>query len=122
VKFFVLLLCLVGLAPVFGQQQTREADFDIRFEPSAVLQTGVEIPFKITVKNTLHQPVHGAAVTLQIETSAHEHTKVFRATETDTGTYVAKPLFPVSGQWNVYVEVRRDDEMSARTIEFNVPK
>jgi len=111
----------MGLAPVFGQQ-LREANFDIRFEPTAVLQTGIEIPFKITVKDSLHQPVHGATVTLQIETSAHEHTKVYRATETDTGTYIAKPVFAVAGQWNVYVEVHREDAMSARAIEFSVAK
>jgi hypothetical protein len=47
---------------------------------------------------------------------------VFRATETDTGTYIAKPVFPVAGQWNVYVEVHREDAMSARAIEFSVAK
>lgn len=103
-------------------QELRNANFDIRFEPTAILQAGTEIRFDITVKDAAHHLVHGARVSLQIETPEHEQTKVFRATELQTGIYMAKPIFPVKGQWNVYVEVHRDDEMSARTIEYYVSK
>jgi nitrogen fixation protein FixH len=114
-------LGVLGLVGASGQE-LRNANFDIRFEPTAILQTGTEIRFDITVKDGDHHPVHGAQVTLQIETPEHEHTKVFRATELQTGVYMAKPLFPVKGQWDVYVEVHREDEVSARTIEYYVPK
>ncbi len=120
-KFLGGFFCLLGLLAA-SAQQLREANFDIRFEPTATLQSGTEIRFDITVQDSLHKPVHGAQVTLQIETTEHEHTKVFRATEIQTGTYMAKPLFPVAGRWNVDVEVHRDDEMTGRTIEYYVPK
>ena len=38
------------------------------------------------------------------------------------GIYLAKPIFPLAGEWNVYVEAHRANEMSARTIQFNVPE
>ncbi len=114
----LFLLALAGMAG----PQLRNANFDIFFEPTAVLQSGTEIRFDITVKDALHNPVHGAQVTLQVETPEHEHTKVYRATEMQPGLYMAKPVFPEKGRWEVYVEARRDDEMSARTTEYYVPK
>lgn len=128
VKVLALVLCGLTLAGMStGQQQQqqaplREGNFDIRFEPTAILQTGTEIRFDIRVKDSDHNPVHGAQVTLQIETPEHQNTKVYRATEMQTGVYMAKPLFPSAGRWNVYVEVRRDDAISARTIEYYVGK
>lgn len=100
----------------------REANFNIRFEPTAILQSNTEIRFDITINDAEHKPVHGAQVTLQIETPDHRDTKVFRAPEMQTGVYMAKPIFPAAGRWNVYVEARRDGEMSARTIEYYVNK
>ena len=116
VKFAALFLCAVGLLTA----QERDGNFDIRFEPTAKLQTGVRIPFQITVRDPLHKPLTDAKVTLQVETAEHAHTKIYPAPGTDPGTYIAKPEFPVGGQWNIYVEVRRDGEMSARTIQFDV--
>jgi len=100
--------------------QEREGNFDIRFEPTAKLQTGVQVPFRIAVKNDLGNPVVGAKVTLQIETSEHTRAQTFPAPGTDRGVYIAKPTFPAEGEWNVYVEVRLDNRMSARTIQFSV--
>lgn len=118
-------LCVVAffgvVAAAFGQQ-LRDANFEIYFEPTAILQTGTEIPFQITVKDALHKPVHGARVTLQVETPEHQNTKVYKAAEIQAGTYIAKPLFPVKGRWNVYVEAYRDDQMTARTIEYYIEK
>lgn len=111
----------MGLISASGQE-LRNGNFDIRVEPTAILQAGTEIRFDITVKDADRRPVHGARVTLQIETPEHEQTKVFRATELETGVYMAKPIFPVKGRWNVYVEVHREDAISARTIEYYVPK
>ncbi len=117
-KFAAVLLCAVGVLLA----QEREGNFDIRFEPTATLQTGTRIPFQITVRDALHKPLTGAKVTLQVETAEHAHTKIYPAPATDAGTYVAKPEFPVEGQWSIYVEVHRDGAMSARTIEFDVSR
>jgi hypothetical protein len=114
----VLLLVNAGL--VLAQQH--EGNFIIRFEPKAVLQTQAVIPFEIDVKDDLHNPLIQAKVTLQIETPEHTEVKVFDAPAVSPGVYVAKPVFPDSGQWNVYVEVRRGDAVSARTIQYYVPE
>ena len=115
---FALLLCAAGVS----HAQIREGDFTIRFEPKAVLQTNAPIPFEITVKDDLGKPLIQAKVTLQIEMAGHVHTKVYPAPAVSQGVYVAKPVFPEAGEWDVYVEVRRNNQMSARTIQFNVPE
>lgn len=111
------ILCATGL--LLGQQ--RDGNFTIRLEPRAVLQAGVEIPFAIHVVDDLHKPLINATTTLQIETPQHTRVKVYKATETESGVYLAKPVFPVAGHWSVYVEIHRADEMSARTIDYDVP-
>lgn len=115
----VLLILTAGL--IVAQQQ-HEGNFIIRFEPKAVLQTQAVIPFEIDVKDDLHNPLIQAKVTLQIETPEHTDVKVFDAPAVGPGVYIAKPVFPEAGQWNVYVEVRRGDAISARTIQFYVPE
>jgi hypothetical protein len=115
---FALLLCAAGVC----QAQVREGYFEIRFEPKAVLQTNAPIPFEITVKDDLGKPLIQAKVTLEIQMEGHVHTKVYQAPSTGPGVYVAKPVFPEAGEWQVYVEVRRNNQMSARTIQFNVPE
>jgi hypothetical protein len=47
--------------------------------------------------------------------------KVFKAVQVQPGVYVAKPTFPEAGRWSVYVEVRRDNAMAARTIDYLIP-
>jgi len=101
--------------------QERPANFTIRFGPDADLQTNAQVPFAIHVTDDLGKPVENAKVTLQIETPQHERVEVFKAPMTDRGVYVAKPVFPSAGAWSVYVEVRRDGALSARTIDFTVP-
>jgi hypothetical protein len=114
-----LLLLLVLAFALFGQ---REGNFGIRVEPRVVLQTGVDIPFDITVNDSLRKPVADAKVTLQISSADSRNVKVFRATSTAAGQYIAKPVFPSPGEWTVYVEVRRNDQVSSRTTQFNVPE
>lgn len=97
-------------------------NWDVYFEPTAKLQTEAEIPFQITVHDVLHKPVVEAKVTLQIETLDHQKAQVFKAPAIDQGVYMAKPIFPSAGQWNVLVEVHRDYRESAKTAEYNVPK
>lgn len=115
----VLLFLAAGL--VVAQQQ-HEGNFIIRFEPKAVLQTQAAIPFEINVNDDLHKPLIQAKVTLQIETAEHTDVKAFNAPAVSPGVYVAKPVFPDAGQWNVYVEVKRGDAISARTIQYYVPE
>ena len=122
-KVLLCLLGLLGLVAVYGQEQgLRNGNFDIYFEPTAFLQSGTEIPFRISVNDALHKPVVDARVTLQIEMPGHLDTKVYKATMVENGIYIAKPFFPVKGRWNVYVEVHRGDAMTARTIEYYVQK
>lgn len=118
-KIAVILFFAFGL--LFAQQAPeREANFDIRFEPTAKLQTGVQVPFQIRVNDALHKPVVDAKVTLQIEMMDGTHVQVFPASAINPGVYIAKPIFPLSGEWSVYVEAHRNNAMSARTIQFSV--
>lgn len=117
VKTLVAIFCAIGL--MLGQQ--RDGNFTIRLEPRAVLQAGAEIPVAIQVTDDLRRPLINATATLQIETAQHTRLKVYKATQTDSGVYVAKPVFPAPGRWSVYVEIHRGGEMSARTIDYDVP-
>ncbi len=118
-KIVAILLCTFSF--LFAQQTPeREGNFNIRFEPTAKLQTGVQVPFQITVTDALHKPLIQAKVTLQIEMTDGTRVQVFPAPAINPGVYVAKPVFPISGEWNVYVEVHRNNAMTARTIEFSV--
>jgi len=118
VKSFALLLCALGLLSAVE----REGNFDIRFEPTAKLQTGVQVPFEIHITDALHKPLPDAKVTLQIEMPDHTHIRVFPAPAAAAGVYLAKPVFSLAGEWDIYVEAHRNNEMSARTIQFNVPE
>lgn len=100
----------------------QEGNFIIRFEPKAILQTETPIPFEITVKDDLRKPLTQAKVTLQIETTDHHQLKVFPAPAVSPGVYVAKPVFPETGEWIIYVEVHRNNQMTARTLNFTVSK
>jgi nitrogen fixation protein FixH len=104
------------------QGEEHQGNFTIRFEPKAVLQTNAPIPFEIHVFDDLHKPLSEAKVTLQIETAEHANVQVFNAPSVAAGVYLAKPTFSQSGQWDVYVEVHRGNEMSARTIQYYVPE
>ncbi len=118
VKTLALLFCLSGL--VFAQE--RPANLDIRFEPTAELQTGVRIPFQIVAVDDRHKPFVDATVTLQIETADHKQVQIFKAPAVALGTYVAKPEFSTPGAWNVIVTLKRGNLVGGRTIQYNVPR
>jgi hypothetical protein len=118
VKVFALLL--LAVAVLFPDD--REGNFNIRFEPTAVLQTGVPVPFEIHVTDSLRKPVQQAQVVLWIETSEHTQAKKFPAPAVEPGLYLAKPVFPETGAWSVRAEVRLGDRVSSRDLEFSVPK
>lgn len=119
---FAVLLALLGIPQGGWPQELQTADWDIYFEPTAKLQTGAPIPFQITVNDSLHKPLVDAKVTLQIETPDRQKVEVFKAPAIDKGVYIAKPVFPSPGQWDVLVDVRRDNRENARTIQYNVPR
>ena len=115
-KFAACLL--LAAAPLLLAQ--REGNFTIRFEPKAILQTGVQVPFEISVTDSRRNPVAQAEVKLYIETADGRERKAFVAPAITSGVYLAKPIFPESGNWKVDVEVRRNDRFSMRSLEFNV--
>ncbi|MFL6450261.1 MAG: FixH family protein [Bryobacteraceae bacterium] len=116
-KIFAFVSLALGLA--FAQN--RDDTFNIRFEPTAILQTGAPIPFRITVDDDRHKPIRGAKVTLEITTKEPLDTKIVKATETDPGTYIAKPVFEHAGEWNVYVEAMHDRGKTTRTKQVLIP-
>lgn len=98
----------------------RDGNFNIRFEPMAILQARAPVPFHIQVEDARHKPVNDAKVILQIETADHKHVEKFKAVLLGEGVYSSKPIFADAGEWLVLVEVHREDEVSARTITFEV--
>ncbi|MBV8552728.1 MAG: hypothetical protein JOY54_15630 [Acidobacteriaceae bacterium] len=118
VKIVALLLCTAAL--LFPAE--RDGNFIIRFEPTAVLQTNAPIPFQINVTSDLRKPLLLAKVTLHIEMAGHKYAKAYTAPSVGPSVYVAKPVFPVPGDWDVQVEVRQNDQVSSRTIQYNVPE
>jgi hypothetical protein len=116
VKIFAFVFLALGSA--FAQ---RDGNFDIRFEPTATVQTGVQIPIRINVEDARKKPLGNATVTLEITTKEPLDTKILPATETEVGTYIAKPIFPHSGEWNLYVEVERGGAKTTRTKQVLVP-
>jgi hypothetical protein len=118
VKWIAAALCSIGLLCA----QEGEGNFRIQIEPSAVLQTGVQIPVQIIVKDDRQKPLVQATVTLQVETLDHNRMHVYPAPATNLGTYLAKPVFPEAGEWSIYVEVHRGGKMTARTTQVSVPQ
>jgi hypothetical protein len=116
VKFAACLL----LAAALLVSAEREGNFTIRFEPKAILQTGVTVPFEISVTDSRRNPVGQAEVKLYIEAADGHERKLFVAPAITAGVYLAKPIFPEAGNWKVDVEVRRNDQFSMRSLEFNV--
>ena len=114
---FAACLLLAAAALLFAQ---REGNFTIRFEPKAILQTGVQVPFEISVTDSRRNPLAQAEVKLYIETADGRERKSFVAPAITPGVYLAKPIFPEAGNWKVDVEVRRNDQFSMRSQEFNV--
>jgi hypothetical protein len=115
----LLRLFLVFGLLVFGD---RPGNFTIRFEPTAMLQTGARIPFQITVADDRKKPVGEAKVTLEIEQTNRQNIQVFDAPAIAAGVYLAKPVFPAPGQWKISVEVHRNGEASSRTKDYTVPE
>jgi nitrogen fixation protein FixH len=118
VRLLPLLLCVLGL--VFAAAD-REGDFKIRFEPTAKLQTGVEVPFEVRVSDSLGKPLQrNGQIELSIAPQNQETGTTVKAWFVQPGVFIAKPVFPSEGQWAVTVVARREDQVSRRTITFSV--
>ncbi|HSU32676.1 MAG TPA: FixH family protein [Bryobacteraceae bacterium] len=119
-KVAALLLCSASL--LFAQ--LREGNFSIRFEPTAVMQSKVQVPFEIRVMDANSRPLTYANVDLEIARADGSHSAKFKAVAEDTiklpGVYTAKPVFPEGGPWNVTARAERHNLESNRTIQFNV--
>lgn len=118
VKLFCLvLLCLTGLVLCADQ----EGNFNVSFEATARLQTGVEVPFEVHVKDDLNKPLQqNARVELAIAPQNHAAVESVKAWFVSPGVFIAKPTFPNSGQWEVTVTAHLDNRTSTRTILFTV--
>ncbi len=119
-KIAALLLCSFTLFA----QQIREGNFSMRFEPTAVLQAKAPIPFRIQVMDAGNRPLTFATVDLEIARPDGSQPAKFKAPAEDErrlpGVYIAKPVFPEGGQWNVTARAKRQDLESNRTIQFAV--
>jgi hypothetical protein len=113
-----LLLALLFAGMVLAQDPP--ANFRIRFEPTAKLQTGVPVPFEIHILDAHDQPVREATVLLVCTQSENDPGISAEGKATTPGVYVAKPVFPKTGTWNVQVRARREGRESNRVMQFNI--
>jgi hypothetical protein len=117
VRTFFLFVSLA--LPVFAQ--STEGNYKIRFEPTAKLQTGAEIPFTIRVTDSRLQPMTSAKVRVICRLTDDPSNDVQAEGHLVTaGTYLAKPEFPKAGTWEVRVEVTWNDKTSSRSVQYNI--
>jgi hypothetical protein len=109
---------LVAAALLFAQDPP--ANFRIRFEPTAKLQTGVQVPFEIHILDAHDQPVREAKVLFVCSQSEADAGIKSEGKAVSPGVYVAKPIFPKTGTWNIQVSARREGRESTRVAQFNV--
>lgn len=114
-----LLLALFFAAGLVLAQDP-PANFRIRFEPTAKLQTGVQVPFEIHILDAHDQPVREAKVLLVCTQSEGDPGISTEGKAISPGLYVAKPIFPKTGTWNVQVRARREGRESNRVVQFNI--
>jgi hypothetical protein len=116
VKLLLALFFAAGLVVA----QDPPANFRIRFEPTAKLQTGVQVPFEIHILDAHDQPVREAKVLLVCTQSEGDPGISTEGKAISPGLYVAKPVFPKTGTWNVQVRARREGRESNRVVQFNI--
>lgn len=114
----LLLALLIAVGLLFGQDPP--ANFRIRFEPTAKLQTGTQVPFEIRILDAHDQPVREAKVLLVCTQSADDAGIKVEGKAVSPGVYIAKPVFPKTGTWNIQVSARREGRESTRLAQFNV--
>ena len=118
VKLLVLALCLLGFA--FAADE-KEGNFTIRFEPTAKLQANVEVPFEVRVTDDRRRPLQrDDSVELSIGQPDEAPLRTLKAWFVQPGLFIAKPVFPADGKWDLTVTARRENQISRRTISFSV--
>ena len=118
VRLLALFLCVFALLLAADE---KEGNFTIRFEPSAKLQTKVEVPFTVHVTDDLGKPLQrDDHVEMSIGPENQAAIKTVKAWFVAPGEFIAKPVFPADGQWAVTVTARRQDYVTRRTIVFPV--
>jgi nitrogen fixation protein FixH len=118
VKVLVLALSLFGL--LFAAQEV-DGNFTIRFEPTAKLQANVEVPFTVHVTDDRGKPLlQDDHVQMTIAPENQPALKTIKAWFVAPGEFIAKPVFPSDGQWSITVEARRRNQVTRRTITFQV--
>jgi hypothetical protein len=118
VKWLLVVLCFAGLI----RAQETEGNFQIRVEPIATLPSGVPVPIQVVVRDDRRKPLTDATVTVQVGHPDGSRAHTYPAPATNPGSYLAKPTFGEAGEWSVYVEVRRGNKMTARTLQYTVPQ
>jgi hypothetical protein len=117
----LLILGLLGIGLALAAPDVKEGNFTIRFEPSAKLQTNVEVPFDVRITDDRNNPLQSnAKVELAIAPENQAPVKTVKAWFVQPGLFIAKPVFPYDGQWAVTVTARINDRVTARTITFTV--
>jgi YtkA-like len=116
VKLLLALLFTAGLVLA----QDPPANFRIRFDPTAKLQTGVQVPFEIHILDAHDEPVREAKVLLVCTQSENDPGIRAEGKAISPGVYLAKPVFPKTGTWNVQVRARREGRESTRVAQFNI--
>ena len=94
VKRFALFLGVAALLLA----EDRPGNFQLRFEPTARLQTDAEIPFHIRVNDDLSKPLMDAKVTLTIETAQHDHDARVREAARVALTRIDPVQFPAASK------------------------
>jgi nitrogen fixation protein FixH len=118
VKLLILFICLLGFTIAADE---KEGNFTIRFEPTAKLQTNVQVPFEIRVMDDRQKPLQrNDSVELSFAPQNQENGKTVKAWFVQPGLFIAKPVFPADGQWVITVIARREDRVTRRTIMFAV--
>jgi hypothetical protein len=118
VRLFALALCVCGL--LFAAQET-EGNFAIRFEPTAKLQTNVEVPFTVHATDDRGKPLlREDHVEMSIAQENQSPLRTIKAWFVGPGEFIAKPVFPSEGQWSITVTASRHNQVTRRTITFQV--
>jgi hypothetical protein len=117
----LLMLCLFAVGLALAAPDVKEGNFTIRFEPSAKLQTNVEVPFDVRIKDDRGNALlHNAKVEVAIAPEHKDPVKTMKAWFVEPGHFIAKPVFPTDGHWDVTVTARINDRVTTRTITFTV--
>ena len=103
-------LCLTVPAAV------NDGNFVIQFEPTAKLQSDVQVPFTINITDDLHKPLlQDSVVEFAIAAQDEPPTRAIKAWFVKPGVFIAKPVFPSPGQWTITVTAKRENKVTSKS-------